>query len=707
MIFYAFTIFWSAFLLFLVQPILGKQLLPRFGGTPAVWTTCLLFFQTLLLAGYVYAHGLNAWLRPRAQAIVHCALLAGSLWVLPIAIDPTYRVKLKGSPTWQILAMLTLTVGAPYLLLSATGPLLQAWFAKTHARAPYRLYALSNVGSLLALLSYPFVVEPKLNLGAQTWNWTLGYGLFFIVCAMCAVQLYLRGESATTAPADESVHPAGAAANITLGTKFFWLALSTTASAMLMATTNQICQEVAVAPFLWILPLVLYLLSFIICFDRPHWYSRRFFLGMLVAFSSQAVLILYLKSDAPIVAQLVVYSTTLFACAMVCHGELVQSRPPASHLTMYYLLIAAGGAIGGLFVAIMAPLVFSGYWEYHLTLWGSWVLALVALARDPESMFRRREMWWFWLAALLALTVLSFALVKQVRDYRHSAIATTRDFYGTLLVSDEMFSGAEPMRGLVNGATTHGEQFLSPQKKRLPISYYDVNSGVGYAILRHPLRTAEPTADGAPPASMKIGVIGLGVGTIAAYGRPQDEIRFYEINPEVERLSNEYFTYRSASPAKVEVEIGDARLVLEQELESTGPRLFDLLVLDAFNSDAVPMHLLTRECNEIYWKHLKPDGILAVHISNRNLDLAPVVHALAQHAGKQAIFLASDGDDHRGNNSGARQAFWMLVTSNQDFLYDSEVRRRIRYKGKELTDADPSLLWTDDYGSLWQVIRGQ
>jgi spermidine synthase len=705
MLFYALTIFWSAFLLFLVQPILGKQILPRFGGTPAVWTTCLLFFQILLLGGYVYAHGLSAWLKPKAQAVVHFALLAGSLWFLPIAVDPSYRVKLEGSPTWQILSMLTLTVGAPYFLLSATGPLLQAWFAKTHSRSPYRLYALSNVGSLLALLSYPFVVEPNLKLGAQTGNWSWGYAIFAAVCGLCAIQLFLRGERGAAEPIDAPAKESVDEAPITRGTRFFWLALAATASSMLLATTNQICQEVAVVPFLWILPLVLYLLSFIICFDSPRWYVRPIFMVLLVTFATAAVVLMQFVVQASIELQIFVYSMAFFACAMVCHGELVRSKPPASQLTMFYLLIAAGGALGGLFVAVVAPVIFSGYWEYHLTLWGAWVLAIVALARDPNSVYRRPETRWVWIVSLLAVMALGSVLLYDVRSYREAAVATSRDFYGVLRISDQSPTTAGVARILRNGATTHGVQFLYGPLERVPVAYYDEKSGVSYAIRRHPLSVAAAKASEPPAEGLKVGVIGLGTGTIAAFGQPHGVVRFYEINPEVERISREYFTYRANSLADVQVVLGDARLVLEKELDSTGPQRFDVLAIDAFSSDAIPMHLLTRECNEIYWRHLKPDGILVIHVSNRNIDLIPVVHAMAQQAGKEAVVIRSEGEQTEEGNPGALAANWVLITSNQEFLRDEVVVERIREKGQVLTDEDPSVLWTDDYGSLWQVLR--
>jgi len=705
MIFYALTIFWSALLLFLVQPILGKQILPWFGGAPAVWTTCLLFFQILLLGGYVYTHGLSAWLRPRAQAIVHMGLLAGSLWMLPIAADPAYRSEIQGEPTWQILSLLLFTVGAPYFLLSATGPLLQAWFAKTHARSPYRLYALSNVGSLLALLGYPFLVEPNLKLGEQTANWSWGYAVFAAVCGVCAVQLLLRGErdSATGAngivaaldsPSNQSARPATTqheSPRATLGVMMLWLGLTTMASAMLMATTNLICQEVAVVPFLWILPLVLYLFSFIICFDSPRWYLRWLFFGLLIITASSATVLLYLGPNASIFSQIAVYALTLFAAAMVCHGELARSRPPSSQLTLFYLLAAAGGALGGLFVAIVAPACFTGYWEYPISLVGCCTLGVIALARDRRGPFYRPGMAWLWPVSGLALATLLALLWMQATAHRQGVVDVSRNFYGVLRVHDDL-TPAGLLRELSHGRITHGLQFLDEDKRRLPISYFSHPSGIGLVLDNHPRRQAADVND----RNLRIGVIGLGIGTIAAYGQPGDVIRFYEINPDVIRFANQDFTYLRDSPATIETAEGDARLVLENELRQ-GSQQFDILAMDAFSSDAIPMHLITRECVEMYWRHLKPDGVLLCNIRNRSVDLTPLMRGLAEISGKQVFRIDSPRDD-----AGAYDASWAVLTSNPALLSDPQIQSR----REAMPDNTSALLWTDDYGSLWQVIRG-
>jgi SAM-dependent methyltransferase len=699
MIWYSLTIFWSAFLLFLVQPILGKQILPWFGGTPAVWTTCLLFFQVLLLGGYLYAHGLTAWLKPRTQALVHVSLLAASLWFLPVAADPTYRAAVESSPTWQILALLTFTIGAPYFLISATGPLLQAWFARTHAGSPYRLYALSNVGSLLALLSYPFLLEPNWHLGTQTAGWSLGYGLFVIACGLCAARLAFSRSGGPTDPMEEATTRV-VVADVVGGPRpswiamALWLGLSASAAAMLMATTNQICQEVAVVPFLWILPLTLYLLSFIVCFDSPRWYDRRIFLSLLVVSIVTTTVMLYVGVSAPLLAQIGTYSVTLFACAMVCHGELVRAKPHSKDLTIFYLCVAGGGAVGGVFVALVAPAIFTGFWEYHLAIVACPALAVAAVVRDAQTSLHRGRPLWLPAVLFLSFAALIAALVIHVRHHSKGAVASSRNFYGVLRVRDVFDRAAESkLRRLVHGAIWHGMQFLDDEKRRWPISYYGPESGVSLAIVNHPRRlSADPSQQ-----SLRIGVVGLGTGTIAALAKDGDMLRFYDINPDVIRIAQQYFYYLDDTQATWDIVEGDARLALEAELAATGPQEFDVLAIDAFSSDAIPMHLLTSECVAMYWKHLKPDGILALNISNRNADLTPVIQAIADGSGTEGCICESGEDPERGTLS----ATWALLTNNDSFLEADFVALLVR----PLPEKAEPVVWTDDYGSLWQVLR--
>jgi hypothetical protein len=704
MIWYALTIFWSAFLLFLVQPILGKQILPWFGGTPAVWTTCLLFFQMLLLGGYLYAHAITAWVTPRAQALLHISLLGGSLWFLPIVADPAYRSAVETSPTWQILALLTFTIGAPYFLISATGPLLQAWFAKTHVGSPYRLYALSNVGSLLALLSYPFVVEPRLKLGEQTHYWSWGYALFAVFCALCGYQLLRSQRHPKEAePADSAVPHTEASGSSgqhaaherpAWGLMALWLGLAAGASAMLMATTNQICQEVAIVPFLWILPLTLYLVSFIICFDSPRWYDRRFFVPLLILTITAAALMLFIGVTAPLVAQIGTYSAVLFACAMSCHGELVRARPPARELTLFYLCVASGGALGGAFVALVAPAIFDGLWEFHVSLVLCPALVLAAMARQGNILWVRRRPTVLAAVLLLAFGALIAALVIHVHEYRKGVLFAARNFYGVVRVRDAYDPYTQtPMRKLLHGAIWHGMQFLEGDMRVWPTSYYARTSGVGLAIEQHPRRQETDPAN----RDLRIGVIGLGAGTVAALAQAGDTIRFYDINPDVIQIAKDYFYFLDETQAEWSIAEGDARLELEKELAENGPQQFDVLVMDAFSSDAIPMHLITTECIQMYWQHLKPDGILVVNISNRNVDLNPLIVAMAEASQKDAR--VCDTSEDRDN--GVFSSSWALVTGNQDFLFSLPVSQ---FTERIPDDVQP-VVWTDDYGSLWQVLR--
>ncbi|MCX7426029.1 MAG: fused MFS/spermidine synthase [Planctomycetia bacterium] len=695
---YAAAILLSSFLLFQVQPLIGKYILPWFGGTPAVWTTCMLSFQVFLLAGYGYAHWLAGRLTLRRQGLLHLVLLAASLLFLPIIPADTWKPYGDEWPTWRILCLLGASIGAPYLLLSSTGPLLQSWFARTNAgRSPYRLYALSNAGSLAALVTYPFVFEPALRLGGQAWTWSACYGVFAVLCGACAVRVCrFRGSempadaiAATGAGAeDPPVEPPGRM------NQFLWLALAACGSVVLLATTGLMCQEVAVVPFLWVLPLALYLLTFIIAFDNERWYNRAVFGVLMVAGIAGATAVLYVGVSAPLWVQVAVYSGTLFVCCMVCHGEMVRLKPHPRYLTKFYLMIAAGGALGGVLATLVAPAVFTSFWEYHLSLVACCGLLLVTIFRDRTwGLYAGRPLWaWFGLAYVFAM--LTGALAYQAIVDSRQALVKTRSFYGMLQIDE--YSGGDngPYYSLRHGRIMHGVQYLDEEKRRWPTSYYGPETGVGLAVRWHPRRWIDEPDEGA----LRIGVIGLGTGTMAAHGKPGDVIRFYEINPDVIRLSSEYFTYRRDSAARVDVVLGDARISLERSLREQGSEQFDVLVVDAFSSDAIPMHLLTRECFEVYWKHLKPDGILAVHISNRNLDLGPVARGLAAEFGHEAALFDTSDDDARGVDA----ADWVLVTANREFLDRAEIRDA---RSPWPDDARPPLVWTDDFSNLFAVLR--
>lgn len=691
---FALTIFLSAFLLFQVQPLIGKYVLPWFGGGPGVWTTCLLLFQTLLLAGYAYAHWTTSRLSPRRQALLHLALLIASVCTLPIAPDASWKPQGDESPTLRILLLLGGTIGLPYFALSSTGPLLQSWFAKTYpGRSPFRLYALSNVGSLLALLTYPLCFEPWLPLGRQAGLWSLAYVAFALLCGWNAVQTARIPAVIANAAYPAFAGIASTEVAVTRGTKTLWLLLSCAASIMLIATTNQLCQQVAVTPFLWIVPLAIYLISFILTFDASRWYRRGVF-GPLLAASSVAAW--YVVDNGPAVrldVQLVVYCVTLFAVCMVCHGELVRIKPQPSQLTLFYLLISTGGALGGLLTAVVAPRWFAGYWEFQLGLGGACVLLLICLDRDTTSRFYRLKPLGAWCLMASGCALLCTALGKQALGRDEAQVDGNRNFYGVVRVIDRLGAGDRPQRVLIHGRIVHGVQWLDEEKRHQPTTYYGPTSGIGVAMEHHPRRIATDNQ----ARTLRVGGIGLGAGTMAAYGRRGDVLRFYEINPDVVRLAREQFSFLRDTPAVTETVVGDARIVLERELADDGPQRFDVLAIDAFSGDAVPMHLLSREAFALYRRHLADDGLLVLHVSNDHVNLAPVVWGSAAELGWSLRYVASQDDPA----TGTQKSDWLIITGNRQFLDDPQTAAHFR----PLTlDREP-IVWTDDFGSLRQVLK--
>ncbi len=695
---YAITIFLSAFLLFQVQPLIGKFILPWFGGSPAVWTTCMLFFQVVLLAGYSYAHLITDKLAPRAQGACHLALLLASLAFLPIAPDAeTWKATSVQMPIVRILGVLVSTIGLPYFLLSSTGPLLQESFRRETLRTPYRLYALSNIGSLLALLTYPFLFEPQLTLRMQIVGWSWAYGSFVVLCGWCAWAWLRFPAQATVASEPELAAGETAAVRPTGRDILLWLSLAACGSVMLLATTNQLCQEISSVPFLWVVPLAIYLFTFIICFDHERWYHRGAFLVLLAMGVLLACYALYQGNSLKLWQQLAVYSATLWVCCMVCHGELVRSKPVPRYATLFYLVVSAGGALGGILVALIAPLVLRDFWEYQIGL--ILTVALAAVATLVPSGSRREMPRLGWVIAGIACVAMGLAAgfgigLGSESNGGEENIETTRNFYGVLRVNREesVYDDNGPKRELIHGRIQHGFQYLDPDKRRWPTTYYGHPSGIGLAIEHHPRRVASASG------TLRIGVVGLGCGTLAAYGRAGDYLRFYEINPEVMRISDEYFSYRQDSPARIDVVLGDARIEMEREAADNDFQQFDVLAVDAFSSDAIPMHLLTRECVELFRKHLKPDGLLCVHISNRFLDLSGVVAGIAEAVGCECVFIDSDRD----NSQGLDVATWAIVTTNTDFLESLAVTQAIATSEKH---DRPKIIWTDDYGSLWQVLE--
>ena len=652
------TIFLSAFLLFEVQPIFAKLILPWFGGSAAVWTTCLMFFQVALLAGYAYAYAIARRLSPPHQFILHALLLIAALCVLPILPGARWKPIGGANPELRILALLTVVLGLPYFVLSTTGPLLQAWISRAWPGSePYRLFALSNAGALLALIAYPLLIEPSIPTRAQALIWSATF-VGFAALAIASGWISRRG--AAVPPV--SSPPSGRAE------KLLWVALSTGGSMLLLATTNQLTQNVAAVPFLWLLPLVIYLLTLILCFESTRWYRRGVFLRLLaMGLGAVAYAIYDLQFSDAIIVAVPVFGFGLFAGCMYCHGELSLRKPDHDHLTVFYLTIALGGAIGAIFVGLIAPAVFSGVYELPIALF---FIAAVALRLTWAAGWSQRLLWF------VATVAMAVVIGAQVEAYHLNVVRVTRNFYGALRIID-----TPPVRTLYHGTVKHGSQFLAPDRRRWPTTYYGPPSGVGLALRF------------CCPGAKRVGVVGLGAGTVSAYGSPGDRFHFYEINPAVVDLANSQFWYLRDTSAKVDIALGDARLTLERE----APQQFDVLVLDAFSGDAVPVHLLTREAFALYLRHLQPGGIIAVHVSNQYLDLAPVVAQLASFYGQTAIAVHSDKDAERQLSS----ATWVLVTRNRDFLGRAEIM-----EVAAPVPPRPGLrMWTDDYNNLLQVVR--
>jgi hypothetical protein len=751
MILYALTTLISAFLLFQVQPVIAKIILPWFGGSAAVWTTCLLFFQIVLLLGYLYAHAVVRYLKPRVQMVLHIGLLVVSALALPIYPNAAWKPTGAEEPTLAILRLLAITVGLPYFLLSTTGPLMQAWYARRFKGAmPYRLYALSNAGSMFALLSYPVLFEPKLTTHQQSWMWSAGYGLFILACSLTAARsgaVFMVEEHAES----EGAHKPG------LRQYLLWLLLPACASILLLAITNHLSQNVAAIPFLWVLPLSIYLLTFILCFEGSGWYRRNPYLQLLVvALASMAFAnSVDAGGNVPIKIMVPLFSMGLFTCCMVCHGELARMKPHPRYLTHFYLMISAGGALGGLTVGFVAPYVFRALFELPLGLAICAVLVLCVLYRDSEYTWfqellpppriifatlvfgalgfgaysrrtqllataericrvfskrfeqpdefntyvllvflalcaivavvtlrggRVRRAFAAMGAELLALILvgyLAYGVGQWTGDYRLSV----RNFYGALRVRD---NGTQKdfaaTRTLTHGTINHGEEFLNPMRRDLPTTYYGPNTGVGVAI-----------RDKQRQGAIRVGVIGLGTGTIASYGRLGDYYRFYEINPLILRLAHTEFAFLPDCKAKLDVAMGDARLSLERE----APENFDVLAVDAFSSDSIPVHLLTREAMAVYQRHLKSDGILAVHISNRYLNLQPVLKTEIAVTGQLARVVDTEDDESQD----VFGATWVLVT-NPTPGFDGSILEASRP-----IDTKTVRLWTDDYSNLFQILK--
>ncbi len=745
----------GAFLLFQVQPMISKFILPWFGGSPGVWTTCMLFFQMVLFGGYSYAHFLTRR-KPGTQAIVHVGLLILAAVLLPIVPNEALKPTDSNAPVGRILLLLLTTVGLPYFILSATSPTVQVWYGRVYPnRSPFRLYSLSNIGSLSALLTYPILFEPRWDVLNQAWMWSIGFVIFAIFMGACAIGEWKRGSN----EAEEKQHQAEVAdaklPGPTIWRRLTWVALPAFASVMLLATTNHVCTDVAVIPFLWVVPLALYLLTFIICFDHPRWYLRAAW-----AIPAMVVLVVLSWGWSPnIVVEILLNFVVMFLICMVCHGELARLKPGTSHLTEYYLLMSAGGALGGLTVSLIAPAIFTVILEWGLALFAGfgllgWItyqemkkggalwlkLSLVAilLALLASLLWCGRE----WLpaemisfltidpddtkdvdvvthimAGLLALSavgVLFGAFLKDTVKARTIAklgfavlvccglyciaenefsfsksLVRIRNFYGTIAVREretdpDKNGKVEKFRSLYCSGTEHGRQFTSEDRKREPLTYYGKESGVGQLLL-----SLKDKADA------KVGVIGMGTATLAAYGEAGQTYRFYEINPEMVTVAKTYFTYISDMEkrgAKYELALGDARLEMDREPDQH----FDALVLDAFSGDSVPVHLINKQAFTIYQRHLNPKGVIAVHITNHYLNLAPVVERLAQEFGFKTTRICVDP----GGLAGHYKPDYLLLSKDEEFI-----KAHPPVPPAYARDIPNMPLWTDHAHNLFQILE--
>ena len=669
MLLHAGTIFLSAFLLFLVQPIIAKQILPWFGGSAAVWAVCLVFFQSVLLAGYAYADVTARYLTPRRQAWLHVAVLAASLAVLPIIPDASWKPDGSEDPSLLILGLLLATIGLPYFVLSTTSPLVQAWFWQRFKQGvPYRLFALSNFASLLALLAYPVLVEPWLPLTVQSKAWSWLYSLFALLCAIAGITSARNSAPARAKAAEPAAQP-GQAPRWTQ--YLWWMSFAAVGSCMLLAVTNHITQNIAAIPFLWVVPLSVYLLTFILAFDHPRWYKRGVYL-ILVALAVPAMAWNIDSLNLHIAAPL--YTVGLFAVCTFVHGELTLMKPDPRYLTTFYLMISVGGALGSFLIGVIAPNVLPGYYELGIVLIVTAVLGLVrVLGMAPIATA----------VAAGVLVATSVVVWNGISAYASQARVVMRNFYGVVRTKD--FAEPVPYRAMYHGGIMHGGQLLEPDAQMLPSSYFGPTSGYGrlFASL--------------PPAPRNVGVIGLGAGAVAVYGRPGDHFVFYEIDPQVIEVAQKEFTFLGQSKAKVETVLGDGRLALERAPDG----YFDVLAMDAFSGDAIPMHLLTRESIAMYVRKLKPDGAIIFQATNRFVDISPVVAQLAAEHGMKAVMVSDSPDAGEGRDYWLAYTDQIIISRNPKILEAEPIRA----VAEPIVPPKGFRAWTDDYYNLLGILK--
>lgn len=688
----------SSFLLFQVQPLISKHILPWYGGSSSVWTVAMLFFMTLLLAGYTYAHFVVR-LNKRAP-LVHGIVLVITLFILVITgllwrspITPGVEIiTQQNQPLISVLLVLLVSVGLPYFALSTTSSLLQHWLGSQYGSRAYKLYAVSNSAALLALLTYPVIFEPWFSTWIQGWIWAavfVVYVVFFIG--------FLFRHRRQHIPHIDTLDKKGLHLKTGMRVQWRWVALPALSAALLLSSTSLITQQVAPIPFLWILPLAIYLLTFIITFQGENWYVREWSVLFCLLTSFLGLFGVLQQADhLPLTLQLLVFSLTLFFACYFCHGELYRVRPKVSNLTQYYLFISVGSTLGAIMVAIIAPLIFPYYWEYSLVLFALSILSIKLIKQTWFASWSRDMQ----RAVTILLVAALASLVGWILYFQSGAgkLEQIRNFYGVVSVYDIISESKIVMgRTMMSGGIEHGNQVLVGGNEDSATSYFSTFSGAGAAISELNKQITE--------RGMRVGVIGLGVGTMAAYCESGDDFTFYEINPVVTEMAQKYFTYLSRCRergGKVSVLEGDARLVMEEQLAVGAAQNYDLLVVDAFTDDAIPAHLLTREAMQIYLNHMAKDGVMAFHISNRFVGLAPVINGLANEYRIAAMLAEPDEDTELP--VGVQSSSWVLLTNNSSIFTD-EILNSWSINTKKLDQEDRSLLWTDDYSNLFTVFQ--
>lgn len=669
--------------------MIAKFILPWYGGSSAVWTTCLLFFQTGLLIGYGYSHLIVKWFTIKSQVKIHMVLLILSLISIPVLPKEWMKPDGTENPVLGILLLLTLTVGFPYIMVSTTGPLLQSWFAKSNPKkSPYRLYALSNLGSLLGLLTYPLFVETYMSLGVQSWYWTAGYLVFIIFCGLTAKGVWKlkpvikKDENKVIKPVSKEI-------------KLLWLLLAFLGTLTLLSITNKLTQDTVVIPFLWILPLSLYLITFIITFEKPKWYNRKFFIPLML-FSIALVLITQVRSTAPdvplsITALIVQYCLAVFAICMTLHGELARLKPSENNLTLFYFFIAIGGVLAGIFINIFVPIIFTNYWELFLVFICSVSIVAYILWKSRELIKVSRTV--IALSTLVAMSGIGFAISKEYRHINNNILDSTRNFYGVLRVYEENKGTGNWQRSLMHCNVIHGVELMDSAASYIPFAYYGSETGIGLALAHFPNRFDSAFQ------GMKVGMIGLGIGTVSTYGSEKDYFKYYEIDPEVEVLARKYFKHMSNFKGKTEVITGDGRISLENEMKESGSNNFDILAVDAFSGDLIPAHLLTHEAVELYLKNLKPNGILAFHITNNYIDLIPVLGGISEKFKRPMYYFIKQADA-----SNPIASLWVLFTSNKTFLNNPAVSK---FYSMYDVSVNPIVHWTDDHSPVLELLKSE